>query len=397
MSDTSTEASEDVQFDVAVVIDNGSGALKVGTAADSKPQAVIPNIVGRPNAGRGLLKRNKQNAEDAAKVYYGDEVLEKAGHININYPMADGIVTDFSDMQSLWEYAYEQIDEEPSDQPVLLTEAPFNPRKNREKMAEIFFEAMEVPALQIKMQALCALYASGRTTGVVLDSGDGVTHTVPVIEGFVQKHGIFRSNIAGREVTRVLQRMLFQKGYNFSTQREMQFVREVKEECCYVAQDFSDEIDRCTKANRDGEDDFDKSFTLPDGQRITLTDERFKAPEVLFNPTRMDSEEDGWHKLVWKTVQKVDIDSRREAMENIVLSGGNTLFKGLGKRLQSEVTDLKGYNSAIVKVLEDPERANLVFSGAAVLSSLPSFRTEWVTAEKYEEEGTNCIEHDCFS
>ena len=255
MSDTNSD--NELQFDPAVIIDNGSGALKVGIAGDSRPQAVIPNIVGRPNRGRKLLKRSKTEGTETDTVFYGEDVLEQHGGININYPMEDGIIKDWADMQALWERAYEDIEEEPSDRPVLLTEAPFNPKKNREKMVEIMFEAMEVPALQIKMQALCSLYASGRTTGLVLDSGDGVTHTVPIFNGFVEKQGVLRSNIAGREVTKVLQRMLFQKGYNFSTHREMQYVQSIKEDLCYVAEDFDDELERCLQAGKDGDDEFD--------------------------------------------------------------------------------------------------------------------------------------------
>eukprot|EP01059_Diplonema_ambulator_P024241 TRINITY_DN4011_c0_g1_i1.p1 TRINITY_DN4011_c0_g1~~TRINITY_DN4011_c0_g1_i1.p1 ORF type:complete len:386 (+),score=107.71 TRINITY_DN4011_c0_g1_i1:33-1190(+) len=375
-------------FDPAVIIDNGSGSLKVGMAGDSRPQAVIPNIVGRPNKGRSLLKKKVE--EDEKDVYIGDEVLEKVGKISITYPMENGIVKEWADMQQVWEYAYEEIEEDPKAQPVLLTEAPFNPRKNREKMIEIMFEALEVPALQIKMQALCSLYASGKTTGVVLDSGDGVTHAVPIFEGFVDKNGIRRSNLAGRSITQYLQRLLFQKGYNFMTPREVQFVQEIKEGGCYVAQDIKEEEGK-------PEDEIAYSHTLPDGQTVTLTDERFKASEALFDPMRVDSETPSLPCLVWSTIQASSIDSRAAMMANIILSGGNTLFPGLDKRLQEEVSTLKGPGgAAIVKVSADPARAESVFSGAAVLASLPSFNSEWLTSETYDEEGTNAVVH-CFS
>eukprot|EP00659_Diplonema_papillatum_P007609 gene7609-11650_t len=247
MSDSESASESTTEFDLAVIIDNGSGALKVGKAGDSRPQAIIPNIIGRPNRGRALLKRHRKEEDDEPEILIGDEVLDKTGHIDISYPMTDGIVTEWTDMQTLWERAFEEIEEDPTEQPVLLTEAPFNPKKNREKMVEIMFEALEVPALQIKMQALCSLFASGRTTGLVIDSGDGVTHAVPVFKGFVIREGIQRSNVAGREVTQMLQRMLFQKGYNFSSHREMQFVREIKEAGCYIAEDFAEEEDKCKK------------------------------------------------------------------------------------------------------------------------------------------------------
>ena len=427
MSDDGSQGGAGHDFPPAVIIDNGSGALKVGMAGDSRPQAIIPNIVGRPNAAkRMLLKRGKDTADDSPTVLFGDDVLDRAGQINITYPMEDGIVKEWGDMQSLWEHAYEEIEEESEDQPVLITEAPFNPRKNREKMVEIFFEAMNVPALQIKMQALCSLYAAGRTTGLVVDSGDGVTHTVPVSHGAVITKGILRSNIAGREVTKVLQRMLFQKGYNFSTAREMQFVQEIKEDACYVAQDFRDEVDRCEAALRSNDDEFDvcsffsllrasslslhptppptplpfqqKAHTLPDGQNIVLSDERFKASEILFNPARMDSEEKGLHKMVWSSVQSCEVDSRRDLMANVILSGGNTLFPGLAKRLQEEVTELKGPSSAIVKVVADPGRAEMVFSGASVrLFPFLCVVLLFVFPQTHNDTHTHTLTGACFS
>eukprot|EP01063_Lacrimia_lanifica_P028114 TRINITY_DN4055_c0_g1_i1.p1 TRINITY_DN4055_c0_g1~~TRINITY_DN4055_c0_g1_i1.p1 ORF type:complete len:398 (+),score=149.06 TRINITY_DN4055_c0_g1_i1:51-1244(+) len=392
--DYEEESEED--FPPAVIIDNGTGALKCGMAGSSKPESIIPNLVGRPHKKRGLLKKKKDIDMDTPDVLLGADALAHTGNIAITQPMADGIVHSWADMQSLWELAFEELDADPMDQPVLLTEAPCNPKKTRHQIVEIMFEQFDVPALQLKMQAICSLYASGRTTGLVLDSGDGVSHTVPVQDGWVIENAIQRSNIAGREVTDMLQRVLFQKGYNFSSHREMQYVKDIKEAGCYVAENFKDELEACEK----NPSEFEYKYTLPDGQRVTFTDERFKAPEVLFQPMRIDSEELSWQGLTWASIQACGIDSRPMMFENILLSGGNTLFKNIGGRLKSEIQDIATAKnrSAVIKVWEDSGRAEAVFAGASVLASLPSFNKDWLKRDTFDEEGVErAVELWCVS
>ena len=143
-------------------------------------------------------------------IFVGKKAEEYRGLLRIKYPMEHGVVENWDDMEILWNYLYgkEQLNINPEEHPVLLTEAPLNPRKNREKAAQIMFEHLNVPALFMSMQAVLALYASARTTGVVLDSGDGVTHAVPVYEGFAMNHSIQRVDIAGRDITRCVTLLL---------------------------------------------------------------------------------------------------------------------------------------------------------------------------------------------
>merc|ERR1712088_1271497 len=184
-----------------------------------------------------------------------------------------GIVTDWNDMERIWQYIYskDKLQTFSEEHPVLLTEAPLNPRRNREKAAEIFFETFNVPALFLSMQAVLSLYATGRTTGVVLDSGDGVTHAVPIYEGFALPHSVMRSDVAGRDVTRHLRLLLRKEGANFRTTAEFEIVRTIKERACYLA------------ANPQKEETLDserQSFGLPDGSTLEIGPARFRAPEV---------------------------------------------------------------------------------------------------------------------
>ena len=212
--------------------------------------------------------------------------------------------------------------------PVLLTEAPLNPRKNREKAAEIFFETFNVPALFVSMQAVLSLYATGRVTGVVLDAGDGVTHAVPIYEGFAMPHSIMRNDIAGRDVTRYLKALIRKEGFNFRTTAEFEIVRMIKEKVCYLASNLQKE---------ESIDNDKVAYVLPDGNTLEVGQARFRAPEVLFKPDLIGEESEGIHEVLMYSIQKSDMDLRKMLYQNIVLSGGSTLFKGFGDRLLQEI------------------------------------------------------------
>merc|ERR1719229_1607086 len=270
--------------------------------------------------------------------------------------------------------------------PVLLTEAPLNPRKNREKAAEIFFETFGCPALFVSAQAILSLYASGRTTGIVLDSGDGVTHAVPVYEGFALPHAVMRSDVAGRDVTDHLMQLLRRSGQAFHTSAEREVVRDIKERACYLA------------ANPQKEETLDTervNYSLPDGSTLEIGQPRFRAPEVLFKPDLIGEEYEGLHECLVFSVQKSDMDLRKVLFQNIVLSGGSTLFKGFGDRLLSEVKKLAPKDIKI-RISAPQERLYSTWIGGSILASPDTFKKMWVSKREYDEEGHRAIHRKTF-
>ncbi|KAI0286971.1 actin family [Russula aff. rugulosa BPL654] len=361
---------EDVLTNQPVVIDNGSGTIKAGFAGQDHPKCFSPSYVGRPKHTRVMAGALEGD------VFIGRKAQEFRGLLKIKYPMEHGIVTDWDDMERIWNWVYaEELGTLSEEHPVLLTEAPLNPRTNRESAAQIFFDTFNVPALYISVQAVLSLYASGRTTGIVLDSGDGVTHAVPVFEGFSMPHAIRRVDVAGRDVTEHLQLLLRKAGHHLHTTAEREVVRSIKEKNCYIA--LNPHKEEKETAGRT------ESFRLPDGNTIALGSERFRAPEILFNPEIIGLEDAGVHQVVVDSINRVDMDLRKSLYSNIVLSGGTTLCTGYGDRLLNEVKRMK---DGKIKIYAPPERKYSTWIGGSILAGLNTFKKMWVSAEEYQED-----------
>ncbi len=369
----------------ALVIDNGTGTVKAGIAGDDAPRAVFRTIVGKPKMPGIMVGLDQKD------VYIGEEAREKRGVLKLESPIERGIIKDWDDMEKVWNHTiYQEMKTTPEEQAILLTEPPLNPKENREKITQIMFECFHVPCLYIGIQAVLALYASGRTTGLVVDSGEGVTHTVPIYEGFAVPHAIPRVQLAGSDLTLYFQDLLRKLGYSFTTPDDMEGVSWLKERVCQVASNYDATVKEAAESKA-----LERKEVLPDGNTVVIVGiERCQVPEVLFQPRLAGKEYDGIHKYADESIKKCDQDIRKDLYKNIVLAGGSTMFPGMAERLRTEIKKLSP--STEVNTFAPPERKYSVWIGGSIVASLSTFSAMYITRTDYNETGAEIVHRKCF-
>ncbi|KAI9501960.1 actin family [Coemansia spiralis] len=370
---------------VTAVIDNGSGTYKAGFAGDDAPYVVHPSII-------GYLRQHSTAAGESQKDFYvGNEALAQRDSLTLRYPINNGIVTNWDNMEKIWHHTfYNELGVLPEEHPVLLTEASLSPKANHEMMAQIMFETFNTPALYVSIQAALALYSSGCTTGIAIESGDSVTQIVPIYEGYALPYATLRCDLAGRDLTDYLASLLTGYGYSFTTTAEKGIVRDIKEKLCYIALDFEKELQTSIAS-----DSLEDEYKLPDGQVLTIGNERFRCPEVLFQGSFVGNEVFGIHELIYNSVMKCNTDMHKDLYGSIVLSGGNTMFPGISDRMQKELTSLVP-SAMKINIVAPPERKYSAWIGGSMLASNSAFQQMWVSKEEYNESGSSIVHRKCF-
>jgi len=360
-----------------LVVDNGSGQCKAGFVDDKSPSVIFPSIVGRPRHQGEMVGMGKKDS------YVGEEAQSKRGILTLKYPQEHGIVTNWEDMERIWEHMFKEVGVSSEENPILLSEAPLNPTANREKMAEVMFESFQVPSMTVGVTALLALHSTTRTTGVVVSCGDGVSHVVPVIQGKVQNNAVYRMDCAGRDLTDYLMKVLTESGYSFTTTAEREIVRDIKERHGHVVLDFKKAM-KTTPPTTD--------YELPDGHMIHIKKEPFQGAEVMFTPSLIGMEMDGIHGNTHTSIMKCDKGVRKELFANIVLTGGTTMFPGFQERLKKGVSKLAPLLTK-VNVIAPENRRYSTWIGGSVVAAASTFEDKWMSKMEYEEKGRSFV-HD---
>ncbi|XP_055514617.1 actin-like [Leucoraja erinacea] len=360
----------------ALVVDMGSGICKVGYAGDPMPRSVVGSVVGYP---RGKSKRNN--------ITVGKTVSTEPD-LQLVQPTRQGIIVDWTAAEDLLRHVfYEDLKVCPEEHAILISDPPLSPTTNREKIAELLFERFNVPAMHVSYQSVLAVYSYGKTSGLVVDSGDGVTHAVPVHDGYNMPDAISRIDLGGYDLTTYLIKLLGEAGNAFH-EKGRYIVEDIKQKCCYVAVDQE-------KETHLADQEYLVDYELPDGHVITIGKERMKCPEALFNPSVMGSNQEGIHLMTINSLKKVQPQVQQLMYDNVLLSGGSTMFEGFYSRFCREIFALVAKDTK-TNIHAVPERKYAVWIGGSILASLHAFQSLWVRQEDYQERGPYIVHRRCY-
>lgn len=378
-----------------LICDTGTGMMKVGFAGQQEPSLMFPTLVGRPMLRYDQALGGNQKVTD---LMIGDDANDHRSMLELQHPITNGIIQDWDAMEAVWSHTFQKMGITPSEHMVVQTEAALNPPKNREKILETMFEKYGFAGVNISVQAILALGSQGLNTGFVVDAGDGVTHLVPVTEGFVEPALVQRINLAGRHVTDHFMKLLAGQGHSLNSTADFETVREMKQRLCYVALDLDAERKLARETTL-----VDRPYTLPDSRVIRLGAERFLGPEVLFSPEMFGAAEGpGLAGQVFQTIRKSDLSVQKGYFGHIVLSGGTTMFPGFSSRLEKDIRQLyfthvlqgdkSRQNKFKCHVEDPPRRQHMVFHGASIYAETYHPETQWwIKRSEYQEYGASIV------
>ncbi|XP_049731765.1 actin-like protein 9 [Elephas maximus indicus] len=366
----------------AVVIDMGTGTCKVGFAGQARPTYTVATVVGcqakKPTTGGQL----------GLETFIG-EAARVRPELTLVQPMRNGIVVDWDAAELIWRHLLEHdLGVAPQDHPLLFSDPPFSPATNREKLVEVAFEALRSPAMYVASQSVLSVYAHGRVSGLVVDTGHGVTYTVPVFQGNNLPHATERLDLAGIHLTAFLAEVLRGSGLALG-QQDLETVESIKHRYCYVASDFLKEQARPEQECR-------QVLKLPDGRTVTLGKELFQCPELLFSPPEIPGLSPvGVPTMAKQSLRKVALEVRADVAQNVLLCGGSSLFPGFEGRFRAELLRSLPPEAHVV-VAAQPMRNFSVWIGGSILASLRAFQSCWVLREQYEEQGPYIVYRKCY-
>jgi actin len=368
------------------VIDCDGRKFYSGFAGDLSPTSGMLAVVGRKKS----LYTIPDWAANEAGVYIGDDAMKMRKFLKLTWPVEGCRFDDLDDYEKLIGGLLIELRVSPETHPIMMTETDNSTKQIREQITRRMFEVFNVPALCIVPRSAMALYANGRSTGLVIDISETVCYIVPVYEGYRVPHAVVRCNFGMRSIVDCMCRQLLEYGIAEQGGRAawLEIVRKIVEDTAFVALDFAE---ACTQASESTA--LCKEYELPDGQIIIVNTPRFAAPEMLFTPEidKEGTEEPGIHTAALRAINACDVDIRRQLFENIILTGPGTMFKGIAERLTKEIVALAPQTA--VRVIAANDRAYSPWVGASTFAGLSTTTIErfFVTREEYDEYGPNIV------
>eukprot|EP01084_Bolivina_argentea_P044174 81319_1 len=368
--------------EMPIIIDNGSCHIRTGYAGHDKPEHKIPPVISKPR---------KEFESICQAVYVGKNAYSHQDILSpLQTPINNRTIKHWNDMVEIWHHTFEhELGVITKGAAILMAHSPLVSNDDKKQMTKVMFETFNVNKFYLIMGEVLALYASGRTTGIICSSGYKNSHIVPIYEGYSLPHAIQRVNLGGFDVTEYLQKVFLQNTamYNGYCARTATFDdwNTIKEKLCYVALNFEKEMEKTI---------IGKNFELPDGEIICIDNERFRATEIMFKPDLIGLEDGGIHKTLNNSIMQCDVDIRRDMFNNIVLCGGNVMFDGMVERLQKEMNYSEPCRFK-KNVIGNDEREYQIWLGGSILGSLETFEEMWITKEEYDEKGPSIVFEKC--
>lgn len=337
------------------------------------------------------LLQKEQREEDSVVVIDLFSDTCKAGFAGANEPAVkiktsdfgqaiaeDGMAGNLEDMTSLLTKVYEDLGAMPENQPVLFISPASAPRENMDKLGKVIYENLEVPSAAYLSPSSLAFKSipDGSQIGVFVNCGMEFCTSESVYEMWNFQHTLERLDIGQNSLTEYLQKILQESGYTFRSQHR-NLLLDIQKQHCYVAFDFEAELEKYGTT-----DGLAETFQLPNGNSITIGNERFRAPEVLFEPSLIGKEADGLHQLIYATIMKSDVDLRNDLYANILLSGESLQFPGLIERLTKELMELSGKDNINIRFVPDA-----AWAGGAQYAADEDFEERVVYKEDYDDMG----------
>ena len=371
-----------------IIIDLGSGQIKAGFSGQDLPKKIFNSFIGEPKYKKLIKYINKEN-KISNEIYIGSQCDKNLNILKLRYPIEHGHFINEKDIYPIFNYIFSILkisSEDIKNHPILVTEPLQNPIQNRENISQILFEKFYINKLFFASQPILSLFSTSNTTGTILESGEGVSQSCVIYEGYSIPNSFERCDFGGADVTNYLDDILKKMGYFFETSAEKILIKEIKEKYCWAC---PTNIFENIKKNAEFEKE---NHFLPDGNVMKLGVERIYPPEILFKPEIIGLEYPGFHEMIFNSINNANIELRTKLFENILLSGGNTAINGIGNKTYSEIKKMVNQNIKIN--IHSPKNPHLLsWIGGNVISGLEIFKKMWITKQEWEEKG-NIILHE---